>query len=324
MSRRCRFDGTGREGVELKKPARQAIFIVMKKTLFALGLLALVSATAFCQEIVVDYLEGVAERAVGSSWREISIGDRLPADATIRLSDRGYLELVQGKLRVSISQDGVYKLSDVIGKSRQVAGWDLKKVVSGKIKTALAGSGTTGEAVMGVRGDKKSAPADIQWVEAGESDETLAQGRALLEGGQYAEALKVFEEGRRNAPADEEQVFLYYIALSYAQSGKAGPALGTLRGVDPDPRTDVFTDLVLLEGRLLVESLAFQDALRLFNKQLVQYPSGNFAQAMLIMSAYCYRGLGDPPKAKETLTRARDLDPESELGKEAGTLMQEL
>jgi hypothetical protein len=298
--------------------------VVMKKTLLVLGLLALVALTAFSQEIVIDYLEGIVERSVGSSWRELDIGDSLPAEATVRLSDHGFLELVQGKLHVSISQDGVYRLSDVIGKSRQVAGWDLKNVVSGKIRTALAGSGSSDEAVMGVRGAAAGAPADIQWVEAGETEETLAKGRALLEGGQYAEALKLFEDGRQNAFAEEEQVFLYYIALTYAQSGKAGRALASLRGVDPDPRTDVFTDLVLLQGRLLVEGLAFQDALALFNKQLVQYPSGTFAQAMLIMSAYCYRGLADSPKAKEILTRARDLDPKSELGKEAATLMQGL
>jgi len=81
----------------------------MKKTLLVLGLLALVSVAAFCQDVFVDYLEGVLERSVGSAWRPLDIGDRLPAEATIRLSGRGFVELVQGKVRVSISQDAVYR-----------------------------------------------------------------------------------------------------------------------------------------------------------------------------------------------------------------------
>lgn len=289
-----------------------------------LGLLALVGLSVFSQDVVVEYLEGVLERGVGNSWKALDIGDKLPPEATIRLSGHGLIELAQGKLRITISQDGVYRLSDAFAKSKQVAGWDLKNVAGNKIRTAMAGSRTSDEAVMGVRGAAAGQPAEVTWVEAGETAEIVGKGKKLLEAGQYAEALKVFEKGYENAFAEEEQVFLYYIALTHAQSGKGGRALATLRGVDPDPRTSVFSDLVLLEGQLLVDSLAFQDALALFGKQVAQQQSGAFAQAMWIMSAYCYRGLGDTAKARETLTRARDLDPKSPLGQEASTMLQGL
>lgn len=289
-----------------------------------LGLLALVGLSAFAQDVVVEYLEGVLERSVGASWKALDIGDKLPPEATIRLSGHGLIELAQGKLRITISQDGVYRLSDAFAKSKQVAGWDLKNVVASKVKTAVAGSGRGEVAVMGTRGAAAGQPAEVTWVEAGETAEIVAKGRQFLEAGQYAEALKVFEKGYENAFAEEEQVFLYYIALTHVQSGKGGRALATLRGVDPDPRTSVFSDLVLLEGQLLVDSLAFQDALTLFNRQLAQQQTGAFAQAMWIMSAYCYRGLGDAAKVRETLTRARDLDPKSPLGQEAASMLQGL
>ena len=296
----------------------------MKTTLLALVLLAATSIAAVSQVAQVDYLEGVAHIEVGGSWSELAIGDRLPPEATIRLSEQGFLELVQGALRVSITQDGLYKLSDVIGKSRQVAAWDLKNSVSGKLKGAVAGPRIGGDTAMGVRGSAAGSAGDIQWLEADETEEIVSRGRELLGRGRYAEALEVFEEGYQNAGAQDREVFLYYIALGHSEQGRTGRALAALRGVQPDPGSQVFADLVLLQGRLLVESLAFQDALELFDRQLARQPSAPLAQAMLIMSAYCHRGLGDAPKVRQTLTRARDLDWGSELGREADNLLRGL
>ena len=81
---------------------------------------------------------------------------------------------------------------------------------------------------------------------------------------------------------------------------------------------------MLLKGQLLLESLAFADALALFESQLALNPDGGFAQALLILSSYSCQGLGRSQGAREALQKAVNLDSSSELGREAARLLTQL
>jgi len=295
----------------------------MKKWFLGLFLLAALGAAA--QDMRVDYTEGLVELASGGSWKELAPGDRLPANARIRLAKDAFVELVQGSTRIAVSQPGVYLAADLVASSKKVASWQLGKVVSAKVKGTVAG-GARGEgtAAMGTRGGQAGASATVEWVEASGSEEALSEGRSLLEAGRLDEALTVLQDALKEAYPGEEGVFFYYIASAYSGQQRTSLALRTLERARIEPQEPLYTDLVLLKGQLLLESLAFADALALFESQLALNPDGGFAQALLILSSYSCQGLGRSQGAREALQKAVSLDSSSELGREAARLLTQL
>ena len=156
------------------------------------------------------------------------------------------------------------------------------------------------------------------------SEEALSEGRSLLEAGRLDEALKVLQDALKMAYPGEEGIFYYYIASAYSGQQRTSLALRTLERAQLEPQEPLYADLVLLKGQLLLESLAFADALALFEGQLALNPDGSFAQALLILSSYSYQGLGRSQGAREALQKAVSLDSSSELGREAARLLTQL
>jgi tetratricopeptide (TPR) repeat protein len=289
-----------------------------------IALLLVLAGPLQAQSLRVDYTEGLVELATASGWKELAPGDTLLPSARIRLDRGGFAELVQGGARISVSQPGTYLVSDLVNSSKKVASWKLSSVVGGKIKGAITGGEKSGTAVMGVRGAAAGEPASVEWIESSGAEEAIAQGKALMDSGRYEEALKTFQKALGEAYAGEEGTLLYYQAEVYSLQGRTALALRTLNRVNVQPQESLYSDMVLLKGRLLLESLAFNDALELFDAQLRLNPEGDFAQALLIMSSYSYRGLGLTGGAREALEKAQAMNASSELGKEAATLLKEL
>ena len=296
----------------------------MKRFLVGLIFLTAVSLIAFSEELVVQYIEGFVERSTNSRWEEVYIGDELPLNTTIRVSENGFAEFSLGDLKISVNEDGIYLLSDLVGTSKQVSSWGLGNLVSTKIKTALTSSGSGQTAVMGVRGAAAGGETDIEWIEAGGSAELLQEGMALLETARYNEALDIFNEGLSISFGEEEQLFLYQVGYTQSLKGHSALALNTLERVEVDPQSSYYSDLILLRGRMLIESLSFNEALEFFKSHTNRYPDGDLTQAVLLLSSYCYRGLEDTFQALQVLQSAYELNPDSALGKEAQRLMEEL
>ena len=304
-------------------PVGGATFGDMKNLILGVLLLAAIGASA--QELRVEYTEGGVQLAAGSGWKELNPGDKLPPTARIRLAEDGFVELAQGATRLSVSQSGTYLVGDLLASSRKVASWQLGQVVGSKLKGAVAGSRKgDGTAAMGARGAAAGAPASVEWVEASGSEEALAECRSLMEAGRYEEALKVLQAALKEAYTGEEGAFYYYIASVYARQQRTSLALRALDRARLEPHEAMYTDLVLLKGQLLLESLAFGDALELFDSQLRLNPEGGFAQALLILSSYSHQGMGKSDAAREALQRAVRLDASSELGREAAGLLSRL
>ncbi len=278
----------------------------------------------FSQDLMVEYLEGYVEISSGAGWEELFIGDEIPADAIVRVSENGFAELSAADgLTIAISEDGTYLIKDLMGASKEVASWGVGSLISHKIKTALASSQGGQSAVMGVRGSITSE-AEIDWMEEDEADEFLGRGNELFTAERYVEAVEVFKQGLEVADFEKEDLFLYYIAQSYTLMGEKALAIKTLSDTVFDHRSAMYTNLVLLKGSLLIESLAFQEALEIFKSHLQHYPEGGTAQAILILSSFCYRGLKDLDLAKDSLQKAVEVNPESELAREAKRMIWEL
>lgn len=300
----------------------------MSKLLLAAGV-ALFLLAAFplaAQNLTVEYVEGEALLAAGGGWVELHPGDAVQAKGRIRLGTDGLLELAQGATRLTVSRPGTYNVADLLASSKKVASWNLGQVVGSKLRGAVAGqkSGSRGATSAGVRAELKDEGGRVEWVTDTGLEEELEQGRGLLEQGRYDEALALFQETLQRADSSEAGSLRYYIAETLARQGRTAQALQSLKPVELEPQESMYQELVLLKGRLLLESLAFNDALELFKGQLRQNQAGGFAQALYILSSYSHRGLGMTEEARDDLRRATGLDRDSELGREADALLKQL
>lgn len=300
----------------------------MSKLLPAAGvvLFLLAAFPLAAQNLTVEYVEGEALLAAAGGWVALNPGDPVPVKGRIRLGAGGLLELAQGPTRLTVSRPGTYNVTELLASAKKVASWNLGQVVGSKLKGAVAGPKTGSRATTsaGVRAERKDEGGGVEWVTDTGLEEELEQGRRLLEQGSYDEALALFQEALQRADSSEAGSLRYYIAETLARQGRTAQALQALKPVELGPQESMYQDLVLLKGRLLLESLAFNDALELFKGQLRQNQAGGFAQALHILSSYSHRGLGMTDEARDDLRRAAGLDRDSELGREADALLKQL
>lgn len=288
-------------------------------------LLFIIGTMGYGQEFVLDYLDGIVDMREGTSWIEIDLGDELFDDSVIRLSDDTMAEISGKGMRLTLTEPGVYSIADLLDSNKRVASWGIGSVLGSKLG-ALTGESKQGKtAVMGVRAAAADSGPELNWMDEGE--ELLAEGKLLLQSGDYEEAVEIFEEGYDFADIDEEQQFLFHIGYAYALQGRNAQAMKYLARVEAEIYAPYFADLVLLKGQLLVQSLSFQAAIELFDLYLTSLssgrlsggdlPGGQHKQAILFLSAIGRQGLDDEAEAFTLLKAARDLDPASEIGRAA-------
>jgi tetratricopeptide (TPR) repeat protein len=264
------------------------------------------------------------EVQTSSGWNELGIGDKIDVGSKVKISEEGTAEFLIGTTTITISEDGTYSLSELVGKSRQVASWNLGSLVSDKLKKGLSGSQGKDAAAMGVRATGVEREADIEWLGEEGNEDILLEGIEYLEAERYEDALEAFRDGLALSFEDERQRFLYYIGYTQALQGNAAEALTTFTEVDLDPQSEYYAEYLLLKGRLMIESFAFNRALSMFHYHLNLFPEGALSQAVMVLASYCHIGQGEPDKAEEILSKAVDLDPDSDIGLEAERLLQNL
>jgi hypothetical protein len=274
------------------------------------------------EDLLVEYLEGTLEGKEGSSWAELYIGDVVAENSQIRLSDHGFAELSTRNVTVTLSDDGTYNTQSLLRSGQKVAAWNIGGVVNSKL-SKLISPGQQGEtAVMGVRG-AAADQGELTWVEEG--GEFMEKGKQLLANGLYDEAVPVFKDGADWAlTADERSEYLFYAAYAHSLKGDNAVALIMLEDMALKPDAAIFTDYVLLKGKLLIENLAFADALDLFDEYLAHPDMGETTQVVYFLSAVCYQGLDKMTQAEKFLQDAIKIDASSEYGQAAQRMMGSL
>jgi tetratricopeptide (TPR) repeat protein len=294
----------------------------MKSLVTVLLLLILAALPLAAEELVIEYLEGILEVKSGSRWEELDIGDTVSENTVIRLSRKGFAELTSGNVTVTLTKEGTYNTADLLQSSRAVSAFNVKKVVSSKLKKLMSPDQGKEAATMGVRGASQD-DEELTWIEEGA--EYLAQGRELLLQEEYEAAIEVFLEGADFAfSEDEAWEYLYYAAYAYAQTGNIVDALRLLADMDPDSAVPIFTDYVLLKGQLYIESLSFEEALELFDRYLENPDRGETTQLVHFLSAVCLQGLDRKPDALKSLEAAYAIDRSSEYGRAAKEMLDKL
>ena len=294
----------------------------MKRTALLIILIFVVLIPIAAEELLIEYLEGTLELKEGSGWVELYIGDTIPQSSFVRLSDNGFAELSTSTVTVTISDDGTYGTDALLRSAQKVASWNLGTVVNSKLSKLISPAQQGQTAVMGVRGEA-AGEEQLTWVEEGE--QYLERGKQLLADGLYEEAASVFEQGAEWALTDEERnEHLFYAAYAHSLKGDSAVALIMLEDIQASSDTAFFTDYVLLKGKLLIENLAFDDALGLFNEYLTHPDMGETTQVVYFLSAVCYQGLDNQSEALRRLQDAYRIDADSEYGQAAKSMMGKL
>ena len=158
----------------------------MKRAIAAILLILISAIPLVAEDLLVEYVEGTLELREGSStWVELFIGDMIPENSLIRLSDNGFVELSTQNITVTVSDPGTYDTRSLLRSGQKIASWDIGSVVNSKL-SKLVTPGQQGEtAIMGVRG-AAADQGELTWVEEGgefmDRREAVAAGRPVRGG----------------------------------------------------------------------------------------------------------------------------------------------
>ena len=284
-------------------------------------LLVAAGAPIFAADLEITYVEGRLELSASGGWKALDIGDVLSEAATVRFDGSGVAEIEGTGVKVTLRQQGTYKLSDIIGKSKQVASTGLGSLMKDRVAGVFQGTQRATSAVMGVRAAEVETDSQkrVSWL--GSASDLLAQAKKELEAGEYEKALSTLGEAYENADELEEPEILYYTSYANTMTGNSGAALDAIIRARVEPAHPLHGESLLLRGQLLVEALAFGDARSSFEDYRARYPEGSGVQLADLMVGYCAKELGDLEEARRSLDRARSADPASQIGKKAQELL---
>ena len=294
----------------------------MNSRMIALLLVILVPAAVFSLDYRVDYVYGTVEVEADGRWQPAEIGATISGDSSLRIGPGAVAELSSGSMRITLGEAGTYLVSQLTNSSRQVSSWGIVQMVRGKIRNLFRGQPEIESTAMGVRAGEMDDDIGFDWMD--EEEDAVEQGKSLLEEQRYEESIGYFEEALELADERSRSVYLFYMGYAYAMTGKTGLAMRYLNEIEPSHLMAHYGDYVLLKGQLLLEGQAYQAALELFDAFVQRYPDHENSQSVYFLSAFCNNQIGREAEAKELLRRAYDLDPSSETGRRAESMLDSL
>ncbi len=292
----------------------------MKKSITLL-LIVILSVTALmAEDVYVDYVDGYLELKDGSSWMELWIGDEIGDSDILKLGRGSYAELSYGSDRIKLSRPGVYELSSLLGARKNMNSSGVGALLAGKFKTLLIDDSTKTEAAVGGVRAAEAETVSVDWMTS-ETAEIIRQGRNSLQLGVVDKALDLFNEALDlSADEYEESEAYYYIGLAHAMSGNYGAALENLDFADFDTDSEYYSELYILKGQLLVESSAYEEAVKWLNSfkfSNARAATTDDKQQLYLMLAVAQSNSGMKADALKTLDKLISLDRNSEAARAA-------
>ena len=292
----------------------------MKKNIILVFLIFSIVLWSSAEDLLLVYSEGDIFESENGSWYEVYIGDMLSDTSTLKIGPDSMVEIDANGNTLLLNKPGTYKLGELISQSTKVSAWGnnpvFKKFLSGD--NARSGVQT---AVMGVRGSATETD-DIEWLS--EDSMIIDEAIAMISDGDFNDAIDFLSEEMDFAFDEDLSGYNYYIGYSYYMLGASGRALSYLSKVESNYDTEYYPDFVVLKGSLLLESFAYNDALNLFNEFLTNDDFSGTAQAVNYLSASALKGLGKDKDAAKKLEITVKMNPSSEIGRSADSLLKNL
>ena len=287
-------------------------------------LLLFLTGPLFAGDLLLEFLDGTLEIKESSEWMEAAIGDSIPENATVRLGDSSYAELSpengpgHGRITITLSQPGTYHLAELLDTSSRLADLGIGSRLTMQLQSRLATRPEKGTTIMGVRGEVQDADIRI----GDEGKELLQAGIDLMYESRYEEALSVFEEAIDLVNEEQEGLVSFYTANTYALMDRPMRALQVLERASPKPRSPVYNEHILLQGKLLIESFAYLKALDWLDTYHVRSADPTTLQMVYLLKALAYSGLRNEDSMKQALRAVLEMDPRSETARLAEDLLK--
>ena len=280
----------------------------LSAAIFALVLTAGISAQAFS----VSFCDGLAELQAAKVWKALSIGDKVPADASVRISQDGSLELLRGKLRITILKDGVYDMTALAKATDKAGAGGIGGTISQKL-SSLTTEKPTATQVGGVRGAAQGE-GPVMWVD--ENDETRSRVQALLDDKKFTDALEVLDQAIKETSVDADKAeFTYLVGVAYYGNGQTARAYHALEQISPDADAVWYARYVILKSQVLVDTSNYKDALAILSPFINAFPTGEATQVAYLLSSYCQKGLGNQSAARAALDAGYKLNPSTDTAR---------
>jgi tetratricopeptide (TPR) repeat protein len=292
----------------------------LKKNIIVLLLLLSIVICTTAEDLLLVYAEGEVLENEGGTWYEIFIGDMLTDASTIKIGPGSMVEIDANGKTLLLNKPGTYKLGDLISQSSKVSAWGNNPVFKKFLSGDQARSNVQ-TAVMGVRGSATESD-DVEWLS--EDSMIIDEAIVMIGDGEFNNVIDFLSDEIDFAFDEELSQYNYYIGYSHYMLGSSGKALSYLDKVDSDYEAEYYPDYVVLKGSLLLESVAYNDALDLFNEFLRNDDFSSTAQAVNYLSAIALKGLGKDKDAEKKLEITVKMNPSSEIGMSADELLKNL
>lgn len=270
-------------------------------------------------DIDVDYLDGSLEYREGrDTWIELGIGDTIPDGATIRLSDRGFAELSAGARTVTITRDGIYESSELIGEEPEKA--NFRQVIGAKFSSLLKRQNNAPNTAAAVRAAEAESDDFISWED--ESTDFLMDGIDLFNEGDYQGAMELFDEGSLWESGATQRECTFRLGVCEQIIGDPRAARNILTSIQPEPGDPYLDEYSIIMATLYIESMEYREADMVLAAYLEDSPDGDAAQAAWLLSAYSLDGQGNLSGSRQSLQNAVELGPNTDIGQAASEMLE--
>jgi tetratricopeptide (TPR) repeat protein len=277
----------------------------MKRLLLPILLICTIGSL-FCQEISVEYIEGLLEIKTASVWKEVSFGDVIPDGASLRLADDTLVELSKGEQTIVLSSPGIYEINELLRNSSKQS--KTRSIILNLIQQLFQAPPRGKSAVLGVRA------ADIEgeefsWVDEGYSG-YISNGKDQLEQKHYDEAKTSFLDALDSAFEDlEKEEVLFYLGYVETLLKNPAPALAYLIELSPKTDAPYYNQAFILKATLLVESFASRKAILWISS--FKGSEVDTILSLTLLEGLCHLQLGEVDRAQDLFNKVISTAPES-------------
>jgi tetratricopeptide (TPR) repeat protein len=289
-----------------------------------LAALMLASHLASAQVLNVAYLDGEAQVASGSNWRELSLGDVVSTDASIRLLPGAVLELKSTGSMLTLTRAGTYAIGALLKARRTLGSPGVSNALVSFMRQLASPAAGKQNDVLGLRGPERSKPDEDGWSESS-AQVFLDTGKDYIKAGRYDLAIEQLKKALDAATDEEAPEIHYYLADASSLGGDMKGAWKQVASLKPTIAVPYYVDFVLLKAKLLVETSAYADALDLLASEgpaLSQ--DAQRAPLYYFLLGLGYRGKSDSENADRAFAKVVSISAESDLGKTASELLTQL
>jgi tetratricopeptide (TPR) repeat protein len=284
-------------------------------------ILTLCSFSLHAADFEVVYLDGSADLKAGSGWRPLYAGDLVSTGDQVKVYKGSLVELSGTGGSLMLSKEGTYNVASLTEDLERKNDIGLGSMLSSRMSTIFQGSSVKNRStVAGVRGDVMDGDDAMTWMESG-NQALIEEGVELLEEGEVDTAMQVFLDAYFSAMDEiESAAAAFYLAGIEDMQGNIAEAVDYIAGEELTLDHELYPDFVILKGKLLVDTLRYEDALELFETWDGRFAGKDQQQTVGLLHALTLASLNRNSEARSVLNETVAIDSTSETGKAAEKL----